>query len=235
MKKLAASILLTILACWMLVACLAGAASAPVGTVVTPLYPSDTSVTGVPGKIPKGSSTGKLDPSWITPTPMPTIVSAFTNDSGYASLSVLGGYSSQFAGAYNPATVYSISAIVSYNGGFYQRNITGPFNAGILPTNTTNWAVFNIPMPWGVDCPGQHFGDSTYVVTGYNSTNGQFVCGQDAGSAMPITSVFATLGGASIAGAGKQIYCTDCTTAATCVAGGSGHMAVSNGTTWTCQ
>lgn len=36
--------------------------------------------------------------------------------------------------------------------------------------------------------------------------------------------------------AGTQTYCIDCTTAATCVTGGSGHVAVKNGaSTWTCQ
>lgn len=44
---------------------------------------------------------------------------------------------------------------------------------------------------------------------------------------------FASLGTVPIAGVYK--YCTDCTTAATCAGGGSGHMAVSNGTNWTCQ
>lgn len=35
--------------------------------------------------------------------------------------------------------------------------------------------------------------------------------------------------------AGQQVYCTNCTTAATCTNGGSGHMAVYNGSAWTCQ
>ena len=35
--------------------------------------------------------------------------------------------------------------------------------------------------------------------------------------------------------AGSLIYCTDCTTAAKCAGSGSGHLAVSNGTNWTCQ
>ena len=35
--------------------------------------------------------------------------------------------------------------------------------------------------------------------------------------------------------AGESIYCTNCTTAATCNSGGSGHMAVYNGSAWTCQ
>ena len=34
---------------------------------------------------------------------------------------------------------------------------------------------------------------------------------------------------------GQSIYCTDCTTAATCTGGGSGHWAVANGSAWTCQ
>jgi hypothetical protein len=35
--------------------------------------------------------------------------------------------------------------------------------------------------------------------------------------------------------AGTVLYCTDCTLAATCAGSGSGHLAVSNGTIWTCQ
>ena len=43
----------------------------------------------------------------------------------------------------------------------------------------------------------------------------------------------ATLGTAPRAG--LAVYCSDCTTAATCEGSGSGHMAVSNGSAWTCQ
>ena len=35
--------------------------------------------------------------------------------------------------------------------------------------------------------------------------------------------------------AGSLIYCNNCTTAATCTSGGSGHLAVSNGSAFTCQ
>ncbi len=34
---------------------------------------------------------------------------------------------------------------------------------------------------------------------------------------------------------GSFVYCSDCTTAAICAGGGSGHMAISNGTNWTCE
>lgn len=47
------------------------------------------------------------------------------------------------------------------------------------------------------------------------------------------TSNFAGLG--SVPAAGVWRYCSDCTTAATCAGSGTGHMAVSNGTNWTCQ
>jgi hypothetical protein len=47
------------------------------------------------------------------------------------------------------------------------------------------------------------------------------------------TYAFASL--PSVGSAGTQIYCTNCTTASTCASGGSGHMAVSNGSNWTCQ
>jgi hypothetical protein len=46
-------------------------------------------------------------------------------------------------------------------------------------------------------------------------------------------TAFAALG--TVPSAGYEKYCTDCTTAATCVGGGTGHKAVSNGTNWTCQ
>lgn len=48
-----------------------------------------------------------------------------------------------------------------------------------------------------------------------------------------LTTTFASLG--SVPAAGNAKFCTDCTTAATCAGAGSGHLAVSNGTNWTCQ
>lgn len=53
------------------------------------------------------------------------------------------------------------------------------------------------------------------------------------GTLTPGTSTFAGLGAVPAAGTSK--YCTDCATAATCAGSGTGHMAVSNGTNWTCQ
>jgi hypothetical protein len=47
------------------------------------------------------------------------------------------------------------------------------------------------------------------------------------------TTNAASLG--TVPAAGVYRYCTDCTTAATCVGSGSGHLAISNGTNWTCQ
>jgi hypothetical protein len=35
--------------------------------------------------------------------------------------------------------------------------------------------------------------------------------------------------------AGMSVYCSNCTTAATCTTTGSGHMAVGNGSAWSCQ
>jgi hypothetical protein len=49
----------------------------------------------------------------------------------------------------------------------------------------------------------------------------------------PETRSFANLG--PVPTASLFVYCSNCTTAATCAGGGSGHMAVSNGTNWTCQ
>lgn len=40
---------------------------------------------------------------------------------------------------------------------------------------------------------------------------------------------------ASIPPASSQIYCTDCTVASVCAPSGTGHMATSNGTAWTCN
>lgn len=45
---------------------------------------------------------------------------------------------------------------------------------------------------------------------------------------------FASLPG-TIPAAGSFVYCSNCTTAGTCGAGGTGHMAVSNGTAWKCD
>ena len=47
------------------------------------------------------------------------------------------------------------------------------------------------------------------------------------------TSAFSALG--TVPAAGTMKYCTDCGTASTCAGSGSGHMAVSNGTNWTCN
>jgi hypothetical protein len=38
-----------------------------------------------------------------------------------------------------------------------------------------------------------------------------------------------------VVGAGYRVYCDDCTTAATCAGGGTGHQAVTNATVWTCN
>lgn len=47
------------------------------------------------------------------------------------------------------------------------------------------------------------------------------------------TTPFASLG--AVPTAGIEVYCTNCTTAATCAGAGTGHIAISNGTNWTCQ
>jgi parallel beta-helix repeat protein len=47
------------------------------------------------------------------------------------------------------------------------------------------------------------------------------------------TAVLASAPGGPVAG--SMFYCTNCTTAATCASGGSGHLAVYNGSAWTCQ
>jgi hypothetical protein len=89
-----------------------------------------------------------------------------------------------------------------------------------------------------------NFGASTgsTVSFGGNSLNTGGTLSTAAGSisgiasSVPIfaaTSAFAGLGTVPSAGAFK--FCTDCTTAATCAGSGTGHMAVSNGTNWTCQ
>lgn len=48
------------------------------------------------------------------------------------------------------------------------------------------------------------------------------------------TVAFAALGVPPAAGSGA-IYCTDCTAAAVCGGGGTGHLAISNGANWTCN
>jgi hypothetical protein len=39
----------------------------------------------------------------------------------------------------------------------------------------------------------------------------------------------------AVPAAGIHVYCNNCTAAATCASGGTGHLAVSNGTAWTCS
>lgn len=53
--------------------------------------------------------------------------------------------------------------------------------------------------------------------------------------AAPQANSVAFLSLPTVPAAGTYIYCNNCTTAATCAGGGTGHMAVSNGTAWTCQ
>ena len=58
------------------------------------------------------------------------------------------------------------------------------------------------------------------------------------GGCTPVVYTFASLppaGGTSPPAAGTLVYCANCTTAATCAAGGTGHMAVYNSTAWTCN
>jgi len=54
--------------------------------------------------------------------------------------------------------------------------------------------------------------------------------------AAPIGEFPSVLSGAPASpNTGDHFYCTNCTTAATCATSGSGHLAVYNGTAWTCQ
>lgn len=84
-------------------------------------------------------------------------------------------------------------------------------------------------------------GGSTFTIQSDNSGNASltsngstFLKSTGNGSAQLTTPVaFASLG--AVPAAGTMRYCTDCTTAATCAGAGSGHLAVSNGTNWTCQ
>lgn len=48
------------------------------------------------------------------------------------------------------------------------------------------------------------------------------------------TTTFASIGTVPAAGVGSK-FCTDCTPGAICSGAGSGHLAISNGTNWTCQ
>ena len=80
---------------------------------------------------------------------------------------------------------------------------------------------------WGNTNPN---GDGT---TSSADTAGKACVDLNLGEIRPSVKTFSTLPG--VAPSGYSIYCSDCTTAATCTSGGSGHMAVSNGTNWTCQ
>ena len=67
-----------------------------------------------------------------------------------------------------------------------------------------------------------------------DGANGNVVLSPLSGQNVAVaTRAFASLG--TVPAAGMSIYCTDCTTAATCAGAGTGHLAVSNATNWTCQ
>lgn len=76
---------------------------------------------------------------------------------------------------------------------------------------------------------------ATLAPTSYSNTwSNDTIAGPNIG-VPALTFTAATLGTASTLGAGFTKYCSDCTAAATCVTGGSGHMATSNGSVWTCN
>lgn len=75
-----------------------------------------------------------------------------------------------------------------------------------------------------------HIGDDQAQAIDINNGGGVTTVG---GQLKYKTLAFASLG--TVPAAGTAVYCTNCTTAATCASGGSGHMAVSNGTNWTCN
>jgi hypothetical protein len=82
-----------------------------------------------------------------------------------------------------------------------------------------------------------------YVVLNDNDLNAALVVSPSTPMGSPTVSivnalimsnkVFTALG--AVPAAGTSVYCTNCTTATPCAGGGTGHLAVSNGTAWTCQ
>jgi hypothetical protein len=103
----------------------------------------------------------------------------------------------------------------------FKRSKTGNasewwLGSGIIGVNDQTFTLWNI----GTGSGGVSFSYATNAAT-------------FGGQIKPLTVAFSALGAVSVAGFTQ--YCTDCTTAATCAGSGTGHMAVSNGTAWTCQ
>jgi hypothetical protein len=106
----------------------------------------------------------------------------------------------------------------------------GTADSGMQATNTAaSGRIYNVVSTGG----SSGYGAGLFVI-GDNTTLANKLFLNGATGAAGITPVtFASL--PAVPGAGGFIYCTNCTTAATCASGGSGHMAVSNGSSWTCQ
>jgi len=85
---------------------------------------------------------------------------------------------------------------------------------------------------WGQNANNDDFFIERHTGSGTNQGTDFGVANAD-GTVYFSSVAFASL--PSVPAAGHEIYCNNCTTAATCASGGSGHMAVSNGTNWTCQ
>jgi hypothetical protein len=144
---------------------------------------------------------------------------------------ILSSSSSGVAGAntqvqFNNSGAFGANAGFTYNGSASSPSVTiaGSSNSGSLNLGAGNGSAGAV-LQFGQTGP-------TFTANASNgiSSSGPFIAG---GTITVLTSAFASLGAVPAAGIFK--YCTDCTTAATCAGSGSGHLAVSNGTNWTCQ
>ena len=162
------------------------------------------------------------------------------------------GYSAMHAnttGGVNTASGYSAlyaNTTGNYNAGFGESallyNTTGTYNTGVGTgagyTSAANAQIsgsYNSFLGYG---SGQSSAtqQSYMTIVGAGATAACSSC-VTLGRSTDYTQVGAVAYASlpSLPPAGGFIYCTNCTTAATCTSGGSGHMAASNGSAWTCQ
>lgn len=92
------------------------------------------------------------------------------------------------------------------------------------------YAGYNRDTYWHLFGPGNPNGDGSPSLADSAAT---VAINTVLGTIKPLGVPFTGL--PAIQPAGTLLYCTNCTLAGTCTGGGTGHMAISNGTNWTCQ
>jgi len=157
------------------------------------------------------------------------------NDVTTASDSSAFGYSALTAATGGNNTAFGAVALYSDTSG--AQNTAAGVQAG-YGTSATNANVSGSDNTFlGYQAaPGSATQQNYMTVIGAGATgvcSGCVVLGRSTDITEVGAVAFASL--PAVPAAGSFIYCTNCTTAATCTSGGSGHMAVSNGSAFTCQ